>query len=196
MSDPETRHKLKSQEIEQRADSDLERTAAQRASNDGPAIDLLEEMDADELWENLTGVDDIESDEYESLVDVVKPFLSSGEMLASHDDYYDDRHRRLLNENLADRVILGREYNDLCTGVFREVAQDVDGDDFPGARRDWSPAEKEAIRVILEELRTDRQSVGDGTLLRLIMETHVSTERRGGEQSSSSGGFRSILPWN
>ncbi|WP_233514308.1 MULTISPECIES: hypothetical protein [unclassified Haloferax] len=153
-------------------------------------------MDPDELWENLTGLD-IESEEYESLVAILKPYLSSGEMLASHDEeYYDDRKRRLLNENLADRIILGHEYNDLCTGVFREIAQDVDGDSFAGERRDWSPAEKEAIRVIIEEVRTDRQSLGDGTLLRAIMETHLSTERRGAEQPSKSGGFSSLLPWN
>ncbi|AFK19018.1 hypothetical protein E6P09_09540 [Haloferax mediterranei ATCC 33500] len=195
MPNEDKRHQHRQQELQERAASDLERTAAQRASSEGPAMDVLAEMDADELWENLTGVD-VESSEYESIVSVLKPYLSSGEMLANHgDDYYDDRKRRLLNENLADRIILGREYNDLCTGVFREVAQDVDGDNFDGQRRDWSPAEKEAIRVILEELRTDRQSLGDGTLLRAIMETHVSTERRGAEQPSKSGGLSSLLPW-
>ncbi|ELZ95003.1 hypothetical protein C440_08002 [Haloferax mucosum ATCC BAA-1512] len=195
MPNEDKRHQHRQQELQERAANDLERTTAQRASSEGPAMDVLAEMDADELWENLTGVD-VESSEYESIVSVLKPYLSSSEMLANHgEDYYDDRKRRLLNENLADRIILGREYNDLCTGVFREVAQDVDGDDFDGQRRDWSPAEKEAIRVIVEELRTDRQSLGDGTLLRAIMETHVSTERRGAEQQSNSGGLSSLLPW-
>ncbi|SFR34168.1 hypothetical protein [Halogeometricum limi] len=197
-SDPaDAQRELQETELSERADQDLERTAVSRGVSDGPAVDVLRDMEPEELLDRLTRTD-IESEEYDELVAVLKPFLSSSEMLASHDEeYYDDRSRRLLNENLADRIVRGREYPDLCSGVFREIAQDINGDSFPGVRNDWSDAEKEAIRTVLSDVRTDRQSLGDGTFFEGLTEMHVSTERLGDTKSnnSKSGGLRSLLPW-
>ncbi|MUV57229.1 hypothetical protein SAMN04487947_0440 [Halogeometricum rufum] len=193
----DAQRELQQQELDERAEQELERAVTNRGVSDGPAVDVLRDMEPEELLDRLTKTD-VESEEYDELVAILKPFLSSSEMLASHDeDYYDDRSRRLLNENLADRVVRGREYPDLCDGVFREIAQDINGDSFPGVRNDWSDAEKEAIRTVLADVRTDRQSLGDGTFFEGLTEMHVSHERLGESKSNSSksGGLRSLLPW-
>ena len=181
-----------------------EREAASRAglsrghSTRAP-IDILDEMQGGELYETLTDPD-IESEEYSALADVLAPYLSSSDMLANHgDDYYSDRALKLHNENLADRIVCGRQYGDLCTGPFREVAQELEGDVFPGARREWTQAEREAIRSALSETRTNRQSLGDVSFLKSIMEMHVSSEVRhqrgdGDSKKGKGGSMLSILP--
>ncbi|WP_224332879.1 hypothetical protein [Haloprofundus halobius] len=175
-------------EISARKDQQVERVGLEAGTRRGPAIDPIKEMEPDQILDKLTD-EDLESEEYRDIVDLLKPYLSTTGMLAAHgDDYYSDHSNRLLNENLADRLIKGGEYPDLCTGIFREVAQEVDGDNFGGVRDDWSAAEKEAIWHALSEVKTDRESMGDGTFFEGITEMHVSTERHGDEPSSRGGG--------
>lgn len=162
----------------------------------GPAIDLLDSLEGTELWDRLTELD-LESEEYEGIESILSPFLASSEMLASHDsDYYSVRAQKLLNENLADRVVAGRTYPRLCTGVFRQVAQEVEGDTAGGIRKDLSQSELEAIRAAIEETKTNRASLGDGTFLSAIMEMHVSSEvKRSDEESSGrKSGLLSLIP--
>ncbi|MCO8266640.1 hypothetical protein NKF06_08585 [Haloferax sp. AB510] len=187
---------LQARELDERAAQDLERTAVNRGVSTGPVVDPMHDMEPEDLLDRLLEAD-VESNEYEELVSLIQPYLSPSEMLADHDEeYYDARSRRLLNENLRDRIVRGREYPDLCTGVFRQVAQEVNGDSFSGVRRDLADHEKEAIRTVIDDVRTDRQSLGDGRLLEAITETHVSSERRDPDGDTHSGGrISSILPW-
>lgn len=175
------------------------RAGLSRGHSDRAPIDVLEDMQPGELYETLTDAD-VESDEFDALDDVLSPYLSASDMLAAHgDDYYRDRALKLLNENLADRVVAGRKRGDLCTGPFKRIAQELDGDTFDGERREWTPAEREAIRSTLAETRTNRQSLGDGTFLKSIMEMHVSSEVRhqrgdGDAKKGKGGSLLSILP--
>ena len=175
------------------------RAGLSRGHSDRAPIDLLDEMLGSELYETLTSPD-LDSEEYSALTDILKPYLSSSDMLAAHgDDYYSDRALRLHNENLADRIVCGRQYGDLCSGPFKQIAQELEGDVYPGERREWTQAEREAIRSALSETRTNRQSLGDGTFLKSIMEMHVSSEVRhqrgdGDSKKGKGGSMLSILP--
>lgn len=170
--------------------------AQSRGQQESPLIDMREE-EAEELLDRLRDVD-LDSDEYEDLEAILKPYLSSLQMLANHGtDYYGDRANRLLGENLADRIILGRERGRLCTGVFRQIAQDVDGDGFPGERTRFSQLEREAIRQALADVRTSQKSLGDGKFLDALTDIHVSSEVKReshtDDTSSSGGVFSSLL---
>ena len=183
-------------EAKQREVASAQSTGIQSAHHEGPAIDLLDSLEGTELWDRLTDLG-LESPEYEGVEDILRPHLTPTEMLAAHDsDYYSIRAQKLLNENLADRIIRGRSYPRLCTGIFREIAQEVDGDVSSGLRKDLSQAEIEALRAGVEEAKTDRASLGDGTFLKAIMEMHVSSEvKRSAEESSSKkSGLLSLIP--
>jgi hypothetical protein len=176
--------------------SSAQSAGVQSAHHEGPAIDLLESLEGTELWDRLTDLG-LESAEYQAIEEILRPHLTASEMLASHDsDYYSIRAQKLLNENLADRILAGRTYPELCTGEFREIAQEVDGDLSGGLRKDLSQPEREAIRTGVEEVKTDRASLGDGTFLSAIMEMHVSSEvkRSDEEASKSKSGLLSLIP--
>lgn len=172
-------------------------TAAQQHA-DGPLIDLLSEQ-AVELLDRLTDTD-IESLEFEEIEAMLKPYLSQTQMLASHgDDYYDDLSHELLNENLAERVLSHRKRGRFLTGPFLQVAQEVEGDYTGIIRRPLSEIQREGLRTALVDVRTDRQSLGDGTFFDGITEIHVSSEvhRDDGDGSKSGGGFLSAInPFN
>lgn len=161
----------------------------------GPIVDFHD--GGPELLDRMTEPD-LDSEEFEDLEATIKPFLSRMQMLAAHgEDYYDDLSHELLNENLADRFLAMRDYGRHLSGPFLDVALDTMGENG-GPRRDpYSPAEKEALRAALIDVRTDRQSLGDETFFRGVTEMHVSSEvRREGNESDSGGGLLStIKPW-
>jgi len=193
---------MQAQDAANREAAQAQSSGVSRAmSETGPAVDPLGEMSGSELWDKLTDADvtDPNGEEYQGLEDVLAPYLSSSAMLSAHDDgeYYDDKSNRLLNENLADRVVRGREYGDLCTGIFRQIAQEEDGDDFSGIRSEFSQAERESVRKTLAETRTDRQSLGDGSFLEAITEMHVSSHvsrEDGAGAGGNAKGWKSLLP--
>ena len=196
----EERREAIREESEQQELSSAQRIAVDTARQQGSAIDLLQHLQGTELWDRLTAIDleDEHSEEYPGLEKMLSPYLTTASMLASHDaDWYDDRSRKLLNENLADRIIRGREYGDLCTGEWRRIAQQVDGDTSVDLRKDLSQAERAAIRAGIEDGKTDRESLGDGTFFKGITEMHVSTEvnrGEGGENGKKRGGLTSLIP--
>lgn len=190
------RREMIEDEARQREMSSAQSTGVQAAAHEGPAIDLLDSLEGTELWDRLTDMG-LETEEYQGVESILRPHMTPTEMLASHDsDYYSVRAQKLLNENLADRIVAGRSYPRLCTGVFRQVAQEVDGDTAGGLRKDLSQPEIEALRAGVEEAKTDRASLGDGTFLRAIMEMHVSSEvkRSDEEASSKKSGLLSLIP--
>lgn len=169
--------------------------AQKQAQQRSPLIDL-QDADATELFDRLTD-EDVESDQYEAMSDLIAPFMSNTQMLAAHEEgeYYDDLSHELLNSNLSDRIIKSRERGRLLTGPFLEVARDVEHENGIVQSRPLGPTEKEGLRAAIEDVRTDRQSLGDGTLLEAITEMHVSSEVRREDEpvEESSGGILSTL---
>jgi hypothetical protein len=188
------RHQSKENETQQ-----AQSTAQQQAQSRGPLVDL-HDGDAAELIDRLTEPG-VESDQYEDLEEMLAPYLPHMQMLASHDDgeYYDDLSHELLNENLADRLIRSRERGRLLTGPFLDVARDVEHEQGTFKSRPLAPREKQAMRAAIEDVRTDRQSLGDGTFLSAVTEMHVSSEVRRDDnvdESDGGGGLLSALkPW-
>lgn len=188
-------------QIQQEQARNQETTAAQQqaqqqaqANAQSPLIDMRD-ANPGELLKRLTDAD-VDGDQYEGLSDLLSPFLSSTQMLASHDgdEYYDDLSHELLNENLADRIIASRERGAHLTDDWLEIARDVEHEQGVVKSRPLGPTEKEAIRSTLEKVRTDRQSLGDGTFLSSITEMHVSSEvRRDDETDDSGGGLLSTI---
>lgn len=177
--------------------SDAQGQAQQTAHglHQGPIADFREQ--GPELLDRMTDPD-VDSDEFAEMQDALKPFLSKTQMLAAHgEDYYDDIAHELLNENLADRLLAGREYGRHLTGPFLTVALDVMGYNGNVRREKWSPAMREGIRATLVDVRTDRQSLGDETFFKGITEMHVSSEvrRDGAENGGSKGLLASLKPW-
>lgn len=168
----------------------------QQAANTDAAVDPFAGLEDGEVLDKLTELG-IESDEFGDLEAMLKPFLSTSDMLANHgDDFYDDLSRELLGENLADRVTRFRSYPALCTGPFRVVAQEVDGDPYPGERSDISDLQREAIREVLGKVKVNRESLGDGTFLDALTKIHTSNEvsRPEGDGSGKKGGLFSFIP--
>lgn len=165
-----------------------------QANADSPLIDFQD--GGAELYDRITDPD-LESSRYDGIEDLVKPYLSTTQMLANHDDgeYYDDISHELLNENLADRLIRTRERGRHLTGPFLEVARDVEHEHGEYRSRPLAPSEQEALRAAIENVRTDRQSLGDGEFLESITEMHVSSEVRRDEdvEESSSGSILSSI---
>jgi hypothetical protein len=170
-------------------------TAQQKAQAEGPLVDFTD-GDAAELIDRLTDPG-VESDRYDGIEELLQPYLTHTQMLASHKDgeFYNDLSNELLNENLADRIIKSRDRGRLLTGPFLDVARDVEHDHGQIQTRPLSPKEKAAIRAAIEDVRTDRQSLGDGTFLSSVTEMHVSSEvrREDGSEESDSGGLLSTL---
>lgn len=174
--------------------SHAQNKAQDRAHAEGPLVDLRQ-GGGREILDKLTDLD-LESDEYEDLEAIIQPYLPQSQMLADHDDYYDSLSRELLNENLADRLVTGRERGRLLTGPFLEVALDVEHDGGGPTRTPLGPAQKEALRASIVDARTDRQSL-EGTLLEALTEMHVSSEvhrNTDDEGSNEGGGLISMLP--
>lgn len=185
----EIREKSREQETTQ-----AQQLAQQRAQSGRPLIDLQDE-DSVELLDRLTRVD-VESEQFEALQARLQPFLSSTQMLASHDDgeYYDDLSNELLNENLADRIVATSRRGQFLSGEFASVADDVRHEAGLVESRPLGPSEIEALRTTLEKVRTDRQSLGDGTFLKAITEMHVSSEVRRDDDTGNEGSG-SLLGW-
>lgn len=167
---------------------------AQATAHDkGPLVNLHDE-DGSEILEKLAKLD-IESDGYEGIEALLQPYLAQSQMLADHDDYYDSLSRELLNTNLAERHMYGRERGRLLTGPFLDVAMDVEhATDVE--TKPLSPSRKEALRSAFVDTRTDRQSL-EGELLAALTEMHVSSEvhrHDDNEESSSNGGLLSMVP--
>jgi len=185
----EIREKSREQETTQ-----AQQLAQQRAQSGQPIIDLQDE-DSVELLDRLTRVD-VESDQFDELQARLQPFLSSTQMLASHDadEYYDDLSNELLNENLADRLVATSRRGQSLTGEFASVANDVKHESGLVESRPLGPSELEALRTTIEKVRTDRQSLGDGTFLKAITEMHVSSEVRRDDDTGTEGSG-SLLGW-
>jgi len=185
----EIREKSREQETTQ-----AQQLAQQRAQSGQPIIDLQDE-DSVELLDRLTRVD-VESDQFDELQARLQPFLSSTQMLASHDadEYYDDLSNELLNENLADRLVAASRRGQSLTGEFASVANDVKHESGLVESRPLGPSELEALRTTIEKVRTDRQSLGDGTFLKAITEMHVSSEVRRDDDTGTEGSG-SLLGW-
>ena len=159
----------------------------------------IRDMDPEELWDKLTDPN-VESDEYEDLISVLQPFLSSSQMLTNRDSStYSDWARGLLNKNKSERIVIGREYGEACTGPFRAIAQEEDGLIGPGGEpnAEWSMMEKEAASESMTTVKTDREALGDGTFLEKIADIHVSTHtsREGDPDAGDSrSGLKSLIP--
>lgn len=190
--DPEAAARRRAEQEEvSNAQSQAQTAAQQHAS--GPIVDMLDDQ-AIELLDRLTDAD-VESLEFEEVEALLKPYLSQTQMLAAHgEDYYDDLSHELLNENLAERVTAQRKRGRHLTGPFLQVAQEVEGDYGP-IRQPLSEIEREALRSILVQVRTDRQSLGDGTFFDGITEIHVSSEvhRDDGDSGDGGGGLLSSI---
>lgn len=183
-NDRERLQKAQSREQETTQAQSYAQREAQQAS---PLVDMQD--GGAEIFDRLTKPD-LESDRYEGLEDIAKPYLSKTQMLADHDtdEYYDDPSRELLNTNLAERLTKTRERGRLLTGPFLEVAQDVEHEKGVVTSRPMGPTEKEALREALVNVRTDRQSLGDGKFLESVTEMHVSSEVRREDEPTDSGG--------
>lgn len=174
--------------------NEAQRDANSVALSRGAIVDPTQQVEPEELLRRLTEAD-IESEEFDELLAELKPYLSQTQMLASHgDDFYDDLSRELLNENLADRVLAAREHGSLLTGPFLAVALQVEG--YPAdapTKKPYSPSGREAVRGALVDVRTDRQSLGDGTFFKGVTEMHVSSEVRREDAKNGEEKRRGLL---
>lgn len=194
MSEYEKQRQLQQEQSREQELSQAQQQSLQQAQRESPLVDLQGQGSA-EVFDRLTD-EDIESDAFEGLSEKLKPWLSDQQMLASHDDgeHYDDIDHEMLNKNVVDRIIAVHSSGRNLTGKYLEIAQDVRHERGGIAPRPLSPMEKEALRAALVDVRTDRQSLGDGTFLSAATEMHaVSEVRREDDSESEGGGLLSTL---
>lgn len=188
------RERLQRAQSKEQETTQAQTYAQRQAQQASPLVDMQD--GGAEIFDRLTDLD-LESDRYEDFEDLVAPFLSKTQMLADHDteEYYDDLSRELLNTNLAERIIKTRERGRLLTGPFLDVARDVEHENGVVNSRPMGPTEREALREALVNVRTDRQSLGDGKFLESVTEMHVSSEVRREDEpaDSDSGGILSTI---
>lgn len=193
-SEYEQRRRLQEEQSREQEMSQAQQQSLQQAQRQSPLVDLQGDASA-EVFDRLTD-EDIESSAFQGISEKLAPWLSDQQMLASHDDgeHYDDIDHEMLNKNVAERIIAVHESGRNLTGKYLQVAQDVRHEKGGIAPRPLSPMEKEALRAALVDVRTDRQSLGDGTFLSAATEMHaVSEVRREDETESEGGGLLSAI---
>lgn len=170
--------------IEERAAQQGAQTATAKGVEDSPMSDV----EPEDFLEKLRDTSDIESDEFDELLDILAPHLA--DVLAT--TYYDPEDRQkleLLNMALADRIIKERDHGRLCSGPFLEVAQGVTPDE--PVKSKFKDHERRGVRTTIEEVRTALQylgieHVGLDKVADTTVENKTTVERMDGNGSSKS----------